>query len=107
MYKFQTISTPEILQNGNVFADNVNKGFFTDMLHHMAELNITDSQDDFYSTSRGEYHGPREDMSTESGVAMSDDTSLLVEARPSSIDINKQKEVTDILIKYLQVIVLI
>lgn len=87
-----------------MFEDDVSKGFFSDVLHHMCALpGPLGGEGDVYATSRDVYHGAREDLSTESGVAMSDDTALLVEARPSPLDLNKLKEVVDTLNKFLQV----
>ena len=47
--------------------------------------------------------GAREDVSTESGVTVSDESSLLMEARPSPVDLGRQKEIISTLVKLLQV----
>ena len=47
--------------------------------------------------------GTREDMSTESGVTVSDETSILLEARPSADEMGKQREVVATLVKFLKV----
>lgn len=49
------------------------------------------------------FQGTREDVSTESGVTVSDESSLLMEARPSPVDVGRQKEMMSTLIKLLQV----
>ena len=63
----------------------------------------------FYTTSRDVYSGgAREDVSTESGVAMSDDgvllqEALLQEAQPSAGDGSKQRHVVDSVVGFLRV----
>ena len=98
----------DVIQNGNMFEDDISKGFFSDVLHHVCNLSVSptsqkSSDQSIYLTSRDVFHGTREDLSTESGVVMSDDSALFVEARPSPMDINKQKEVVDVLTRFLQV----
>ena len=98
----------EVIQNGNMFEDDISKGFFSDVLHRVCNLSLSSNNQkaaatDIYLTSRDIYHGTREDLSTESGVALSDDSALFVEARPSPLDLNKQKEVVEVLTRFLQV----
>lgn len=84
--------------------DDSGKSFFTDLLRHIAASEDEDHQkDEPFVTARDVFHGTREDVSTESGVTVSDESSLLIEARPSPIDMSKQKEVVSTLVKFFQV----
>ena len=87
--------------------DDFGKGFFSDILRHVASMTLPTaghiSDDVLYTTSRDAFHGTREDVSTESGITVSDETSLLVEARPSPVDMGKQKEIVGVIRKFLQV----
>ena len=86
--------------------DDFGKGFFSDVLQHVASLAVTSPADaaaSCFVTTRDVFHGTREDVSTESGITMSDESSLLMEARPSPVDLGKQKEIVNMLVKFLQV----
>lgn len=87
--------------------DDFGKNFFSDVLRHVASMTMPTvgqaTEDILYTTSRDAFHGTREDVSTESGITVSDETSLLVEARPSPVDLGKQKEIVGVLVKFLQV----
>ena len=85
--------------------DDAGKGFFCDLLRHIA-LNshpVEIGRDEPFTTSRDLFNGTREDVSTESGVTVSDESSLLIEARPSPVDMGKQKEIVGTLVKFFQV----
>jgi hypothetical protein len=85
--------------------DDFGRQFYSDLMRHLANVatpNGTDSSK-YMCTGREQYHSTHEDVSTESGVTVSDESSLLMEARPSPVDTSKQKEVVGILIKFLQV----
>ena len=88
--------------------DDFGKGFFSDVLHHIAATCKSRDEeippDDQFTTYRDLFHGTREDVSTESGIAISDESSLLTEARPSPVDMGKQKEIVATLIKFMQVL---
>lgn len=92
----------------NTEDDDFGKGFFSDVLMRIAETCKAREEETFrdevYITSRDLFHGTREDVSTESGIAVSDESSLLVEARPSPVDVGKQKEIVATLIRFLQVV---
>ena len=96
----------EVLSS-SMFDDDVSKGFFCDVLSHIANLTLSSNNvsadQNFYTTSRDAYHGAREDLSTETGVSASDDTALIVEARPSPMELTKTKDTVDVLVKFLQV----
>ena len=87
--------------------DSGGRHFFSDVLRHIAAMQEcaqkSSADEAFYTTSRDSFHGTREDVSTESGVAMSDETSLLLEARPSPVDMAKQREIVNTLVKFLKV----
>ncbi len=89
--------------------EDYGKNFYSDILRYIAsdvaiETPADPSADDSYCvTHRDVYHGTREDVSTESGVTVSDESSLLMDARPSTVDMGKQKEVVNILVKFLHV----
>ena len=91
----------------NTGDDDTGKGFFSDVIKHIAETCKSReeeiSRDEALITCRDLFHGTREDVSTESGIAVSDETSLLTEARPSPVDVGKQKEIVATLIRFLQV----
>lgn len=86
--------------------DSGGRHFFSDVLRHIAAMQQcaqkSSADEAFYTTSRDSFHGTREDVSTESGVAMSDETSLLLEARPSPVDMAKQREIVNTLVKFLK-----
>ena len=88
--------------------DDFGKVFFRDVIKHVAAMKVPNGvpvdDSSYVSTSRDTFHGTREDVSTESGMTVSDETSLLMEARPSPVDMGKQKEVANVLIKFLQVL---
>ena len=88
--------------------EDYGKNFFSDLLRHVALNNNNNYQsgaerDEPYITCRDLFNGTREDVSTESGVTVSDESSLLMEARPSPVDLSKQKEIVTTLVKLLQV----
>ena len=90
----------------NGIEDDFGKAFFSDLLRHIAANSSPKdptTTDEPFVTSRDNFNGTREDMSTESGVTVSDESSLLIEARPSAVDMGKQKETVSTLIKFLQV----
>ena len=92
--------------NGDDYSGS--RHFFSDVLRHVAAMQqapekSSSTDESFYTTSRDTFHGTREDVSTESGVAMSDETSLLLEARPSPVDLAKQREIVNTLVKFLKV----
>ena len=91
--------------NGDDYSGS--RHFFSDVLRHVAAMQQaperSSADESFYTTSRDSFHGTREDVSTESGVAMSDETSLLLESRPSPVDLAKQREIVNTLVKFLKV----
>ena len=106
IYELQVMTNGDVLPSA-MFDDDISKGFFCDVLNHIANLSVTsDSQgadQSFYTTSRDAYHGAREDLPSESGVMVGDVTSLIIEARPSPVELSKTKDTVDVLVKFLQV----
>lgn len=64
-----------------------------------------DSSEVFRWTGRDASAGgaQREDLSTESGITVSDESSLLIDARPSAVDVSKQKAIASTLAQFLRV----
>ena len=99
----------DVMQH-HMFDDDVSKGFFCDVLSHMANLSLTatgvsgndGAASAVYCTARDAYSGAREDA-TAGEPSASDEAALLVEARPSPMDLGKAREATDAIIKFLQV----
>lgn len=84
--------------------DDVAKSFCGDLLRNLAELGLPgkSTHTDYILTGRDTSPGAREDISTESGVTMSEESNLFSEARPSPVDMSKQKETVNLLVKFLQ-----
>ena len=103
----------QAMTNGDVlpsamFDDDISKGFFSDVLNHIANLEVlpvshAGLDQVFYTTSRDAYHGAREDLATDGRGGTGDEGALVAEARPSPMDLSKTKETVDLLCKFLQV----
>ena len=86
--------------------DDFGKDFFSDFLQHISTLKLEEQnivRENVMYSGRDLYHGTREDLSTESGITVSDESSLLHEARPSPVDLGRQRQITAVLIKFLHV----
>jgi len=103
---FKALSTGDMMAND----EDYGRQFYCDLMRHLANVTINgieDSPEVYICTARDNFHGTREDVSTESGVTVSDESSLLMEARPSPVDTGKQKEFVTFLMKLLKVSILL
>ncbi|KAK2138266.1 hypothetical protein LSH36_3440g00001, partial [Paralvinella palmiformis] len=103
---FKSYDSLDALSTGDMMANDEDYGrqFYCDLMRHLANVTINgieDSPEVYICTARDNFHGTREDVSTESGVTVSDESSLLMEARPSPVDTGKQKEFVTFLMKLL------
>ena len=117
VFLLQVMTNGDVMSS-NLFEDDVSKGFFCDVLNHIANLSLASASEaaydsNFYASSRDAFHATREDVAStsESGVSMTmsgvggmdDVTSLVVEARPSPMELTRTRDTVDMLTKFLQV----
>ena len=102
----KALSTGDMMTND----EDYGRQFYCDVMRHLANVTVNGvegSEESYIVTGRENFHGTREDVSTESGVTVSDESSLLMEARPSAVDTGKQKELVTFLVKLLKVSLLV